>query len=219
MSRDIILGQMPFRPLVEFRPDEERDFTELYAGRKHADVLVKEITCLFMGPMTMLSYRLGDFNQFVVKPAKILVDPQNEVANFVPEVEFVWGENQRGIQRGFILNQKVRGLDLTELDKLSPTATVHLDRLIAACVVIANKTNGRIMPDIWDVDNSLCNITVGTIKQRTNPLPWLTDVYPLVTLPHQNQYNMLATMDNTSKKFGFDFPLAREAIEKGKAWY
>ncbi len=173
----------PFRPLEEFQTDISHGFSKIEQGVGHPEILVKEITHILTS-----TYTFDDFKREVVEPIEAAND--YGLGKFIPYINSVWGLNDEGQERGFLVTKRVFGENIEDVTNISLEIAEELDKFLSLSLVVASitlrNTDMVILPDISFVSYSdscksagLINIVIGKTDSDTREHVYLVDLYPL----------------------------------------
>src|SRR3989338_4348338 len=229
-------SEKPFKPLEEFTEGKIGGFALIKQAKDNHDILVKDIAILRPDAETSDSssvflehYDFNTFKREIVDPIKFL--QKNGFEKFIPETQPVWGKDENGEEKGFLLMKRVRGIDIEDLEKMSLRIANELDIFLSKYFEVESEaivSGGNIIsPDIIDLTeggSSLINIMIGKVYGDKEEHVYLIDLYPMEG--NKNYYKKvnlekmkrewLTVLDNLSAKTegGYDFPISKAALEK-----
>lgn len=224
------MSEKPFQPLERFTEGSRGAFANIEQAKKNPDLLIKEI--VWLAEDLKPDYTFEEFEQEVVLPFRAL--QEQGFGKFIPEALPVWGKDDVGRERGYMVMKKVRGADIQYVEKLDFRLAKELDDLVAKsldAVTNALRSGQEIIsPDIAESNvssgNDLRNLMVGTVGGDEEKHVWLVDVYPAKTRRDQDYYEdvdpeklrreWMERIERYSAKStgGYLFPLSRDALER-----
>lgn len=208
-----MMERIPFKQLSPFYVQCSGEFSKVF-GTENPNILVKETRSVTNGRSPYgrkERYSLNEFKRAVVEPALRLMDTRYDLARFIPPFGFVWGLNEDGEERGFIVMKKVREIPMDDAAIVDNLIPKQMDELLAACVTMECKTNCVITPDVLGI-TLLKNIIYGTIDGNVNPQPYLIDIHPAAMLAHR-KLDWESRIYNARRRFGYEFPLTLDALK------
>lgn len=230
-------SEKPFKPLEEFTEGSPGGFALIKQAKENPDVLVKDIAILSddneennqSGSVFLEHYDFETFKREIVDPIKFL--QERGFNKFIPEVQPVWGKDENGEEKGFLVMKRVRGIDIEDLEKISLRIANELDIFISKSFEIESESlmSGEdiISPDILATTESgpsLANIMIGKVSGDKEEHVYLIDLYPMKGYINYFKKKNLAreekmwlmVLDNLSAKTesGHDFPLSNAALKK-----
>lgn len=169
------MSETPFKPLEEFTERGPGGFTIIEQARDNPDLLVKEVVNIIWDKdhegdaIFYDDYTFDVFQQEIVEPIRFL--QERGFKKFIPEVQPVWGKDNNGKERGYLVTKRVRGLDLESAANLEPQVVEELDEFIAKSLMIITETlvshTDVVSPDILQLTENgptLHNIIIGLRK-------------------------------------------------------
>lgn len=182
-------SEKPFKSLEEFTEGSPGGFALIKQAKENPDVLVKEILIVADGENNRFdtffieNYDFDAFKREVVDPIKFL--QERGFKKFIPEVQPVWGKNEDGKERGFLLMKKVKGKEIEDLEEISPRIAKELDIFISEYFAIQSETimsgGDIIVPDISRFTEKgilLVDLIVGKVTGDKEDHVYLVDLYP-----------------------------------------
>ncbi len=179
-------------------------------------------------PMPPMTYER--FCKEVVKNSSLLKNTKTDLSTFIPEYLVLYGQDNIGEQKGFILMQRVNGKEIEDLDpneSESIEIAAQLDRLVCAALDFYEETKSRsdrdsdtcsgFLPDIVaspiheteyvPSEQTFKNIMFGTLAETTNTNNklFLVDTYPLMPVSDDQSVLFDCLKDsiaNLEKKYG-----------------
>lgn len=203
--------------------------------------IVKEVNNLdpdYYGTQTKVQINFETFRDQVGKSHDLLAKSGTHLKDFIPQNFLVYGKNEEGEEKGFIVMRKIEGTELIKINKLTTEQLRQLDDLINASLDFYLETRKDLhlgpgfdyeigyLPDLVstkigeaDVPNYLTNIMIGKEPGETEEKVYFTDTYPLGPIygGAQDKYWQLLdeTLKNTETKFGQDvFTKSREKLSQ-----
>lgn len=228
-------SEKPFKSLEEFTEGKIGGFALIKQAKENPDILVKDIAIMAdeesgrSGSPFLKNYDFDTFKREVVDPIRFLQEHGFE--KFIPAIQPVWGKDENGEENGFLVMKRVRGVDIEDLEEISPRIASELDIFISKYfgVTLGAMISGGdiISPDISQSTGSglaLCNIMIGKVPGDKKKHVYLIDLYPTKTKKiyyqriglEKEKLDWFALLDNLSAKTGgkHDFSLSRAALEK-----
>lgn len=183
-------SEKPFKQLEEFTEGKIGGFALIKQAKENPDVLVKEILIVdnkkkdkFNAHFTE-NYDFDTFKSEVVDPIKFL--QIRGFNRFIPKTEFIWGKDEDGKEKGFLLMKKVKGKEIEDLEEISPRIARELDIFLSEYFAIQSETmmsgGDIIVPDIPRFTQKkgilLVNLMVGKVAGDKEDHVYLVDLYP-----------------------------------------
>lgn len=102
------MNEKPFQPLEQFTEGTIGGFAKIEQMKMNSNLLVKEITFLSTGLTE--HYTFEEFEREVTQPIAVLKELGFD--KFIPSALAVWGKNERGVVKGYVVMEKVHGVDI-----------------------------------------------------------------------------------------------------------
>ena len=229
-------SEKPFKLLEEFTEGKIGGFALIKQAKENPDVLVKDIAILRpdvenskSGSVFLETYDFDTFKREIVDPIKFLQEHGFE--KFIPALEPVWAKDEDGEEKGFLIMKRVRGVDIEDLEKMSPRIAKEFDIFLSKHFEIeseAFKSGGDIIsPDILGLTETgpmLSNLMVGKVSGDKEEHVYLVDLYPMkgskdyflnTSLEKENEIWASVISDLESRASGrYDFLSSRSAFKK-----
>ncbi len=175
---------------IKYKP-EEGAFAQIKEFKNNPNLIIKEIhevldetyfeTDLDQG----LSF--DRFNSSVGFAKKILESTHTELKNYIPEVLLVYGQNEHEKEVGYIVMERIDGIDISRINRISPEIQESFEKVILACFEFyeEQKSKGRgYFPDLCtDTPESgvyeIHNLMYGTKPNESNKQVYMVDTYPI----------------------------------------
>ncbi|MBI2601252.1 hypothetical protein HYW42_04845 [Candidatus Daviesbacteria bacterium] len=189
----------------------------------HPKVVVKELNQLMLWPREpnlQPNYRYEEFIEEVVGPMSYFTGPECPFSVYVPPTMCVWGRNEEGKERGFIVMRKVIGQGIESIEAISLEVAESLDKLLAL-----SASDPPVVIDIAKMNSTPAhfhNIVVGKIGSEPDQ-PYYVDSYPLrvyklppsLKLAKMKRQKWTECMkDLKARSNGYSYPLANQVFDK-----
>jgi len=177
---------LPFKgPLTPADVDNHGYYSNIYTSDYDKTILIKEIIHLRPHNDFILQYSIDDFIADVGSTHDVLLNSQYGLSVYIPPTQLVWGINEDGVERGYILMNKVYGHSIHNLFNINSTIAAQLDELISISLNIGQDNLDihnweRRIPDIIN-SGGFINIMIGSIEPNQHSHPYLVDTYPAKT--------------------------------------
>ena len=116
----------------------------------------------------------------------LLRAPKYGLERFIPRTDLEWGVDDKGVERGFIITERVNGVGLSDYGNMDEALAADIDEMLAGLLTIGIDHSGRPelgrkgkLPDImrFGVFN---NLIVGTTISDPVVRPRIVDVHPVL---------------------------------------
>lgn len=126
------------------------------------------------------------FKKEVGETEKILTSSKTKINSFIPKRMLVYGTGESGKERGFIVMERVKGVNIFDAETLSKEDVNELEKLVLTSLDFyfdeQVSSNRKLIPDLVTGnynDPQLSNIMIGRTKSNSKKKVWFVDTYPL----------------------------------------
>lgn len=152
----------------------------------------------------------------------LLSDSRYNLARFIPKTDLVWGVNEQGVERGFIVTERVGGVGLSEPLPMDARLANEVDEMLAGLIVMGIDHSGppglgRLgkIPDVMRF-GTFTNIIVGTTVDDAVVHPRFVDLHPVLAPEvsgNAGKWWDIGMADLVADASGYPFGQAHAALE------